>query len=212
MVSYRAIAGAQSIHDAVQRIQKRFGPGGPNAPPGPILGIPLEDQDALDLYSVSESLPEVQSRSLEPSKTEGEPVIGMVGILGAGAAGLYSAMILESLGIKCEILEAAPKPGGRLHTHYFDEGQDPTKYQYYDVGAMRYPEIPIMERTFDLFKRVRFTKENGKLIKYYMNAEDNNTPLLYNNIRWNGTNPPEIPNGSDYFKVGTDNGGTVPQS
>ena len=37
-----------------------------------------------------------------------------VGVLGAGMAGLYSAMLLQSLDIDCEVLEAAPQPGGRV--------------------------------------------------------------------------------------------------
>jgi len=37
-----------------------------------------------------------------------------VGVLGAGMAGLYSAMLLQSLDISCEVLEAAPQPGGRV--------------------------------------------------------------------------------------------------
>ncbi|KAF8429584.1 hypothetical protein EV426DRAFT_527250 [Tirmania nivea] len=118
-------------------------------------------------------------------------------------------MILESLGIECEIHESSCRAGGRLHTHYFDEEKDPKKYQYYDVGAMRYPCIPIMQRTFDLFHRVNFTEGNGKLITYLMDATDKNTPLLFNNIRWDGNNP-DGPQG-DYFKVGTANGGSVPQ-
>ena len=70
-----------------------------------------------------------------------EPIIGKVGILGAGAAGLYAAMILQSMGIDYEILEAQNVPGGRLHTHYFEPGANASNnygnFQYYDVGAMR---------------------------------------------------------------------------
>lgn len=45
----------------------------------------------------------------------------VVGIIGAGAAGLYAALILESLGKKYEILESSPRTGGRLFTHKFSE-------------------------------------------------------------------------------------------
>lgn len=198
--SYRARAGAQSIKDAVRKMVARFPDGGMNAPPGPILGAPIEDESA-----------QLQSRAAALRLDHPvEPDIGKVGILGAGAAGLYAAIILESIGIECEILESSCRPGGRLHTHYFDEEKNPKKYQYYDVGAMRYPLIPIMHRTFDLFHRVNFTEENGKLIKYWMTAEESNTPLLYNNIRWDGKDP-HGPQG-DYFAVGTDNGGSVPQN
>ncbi|KAI6041671.1 hypothetical protein EDC04DRAFT_2892921 [Pisolithus marmoratus] len=59
-----------------------------------------------------------------------------VGILGAGVGGLYTALILESLDIEFEILEASDHVGGRLSTYKFPGAQ---KYDYYDAGAMRYP-------------------------------------------------------------------------
>ena len=65
-----------------------------------------------------------------------------VGIIGAGAAGLYSAILLESLGIDCEILEANNRPGGRIYTHYFDEPTwqksrpgEPAYYDYVVSGS-----------------------------------------------------------------------------
>lgn len=61
-----------------------------------------------------------------------------VGIIGAGAAGLYSALLLQSLDIEFEILEADGRAGGRIYTHYFDpEGwkkstpQEAAYYNYY---------------------------------------------------------------------------------
>lgn len=55
-----------------------------------------------------------------------------VGIIGAGVSGLYIAMMLDSLGIKYEIMEGSERVGGRLYTHYFPKNQG--KYQYY--GAL----------------------------------------------------------------------------
>lgn len=43
----------------------------------------------------------------------------LVCIVGAGVAGLYTALILEDLGIKYEILEGSSRPGGRVYTHHF---------------------------------------------------------------------------------------------
>jgi len=54
--------------------------------------------------------------------------MGKVGILGAGVGGLYTALILDSLDIKYEILEASNRTGGRLFTHKFKNGND---YDYY---------------------------------------------------------------------------------
>ena len=63
-------------------------------------------------------------------------------IVGAGYAGLYSALILDHLGVTYDILEASPRPGGRVLTHYFST----RKHDYYDIGAMRFPNVPPMER------------------------------------------------------------------
>ena len=69
-----------------------------------------------------------------------------VGIIGAGAAGLYSAILLESLGIKYEILEADVRPGGRIYTKYFDEAKweksnpgEPDYYDYYVSPRLQGP-------------------------------------------------------------------------
>jgi hypothetical protein len=67
-------------------------------------------------------------------------------IIGAGAAGLYIAMILDSLNIPYltyDILESSERTGGRIFTHYFDP---PTKHMYYDIGAMRFPKVAAMDR------------------------------------------------------------------
>ena len=45
-----------------------------------------------------------------------------VGILGAGVGGLYTALILQSLNVSYEILEASNRTGGRLFTHKFPNG------------------------------------------------------------------------------------------
>jgi len=57
-----------------------------------------------------------------------------VGILGAGVGGLYTALMLDSLDINYEILEASDHPGGRLFTHKFPGGN---KYDYYVCCSFR---------------------------------------------------------------------------
>jgi len=79
----------------------------------------------------------------EPTETGSPPARAprkvAVGILGAGAAGLYTAMIINSFNdpnLSCEILEsnlgceAVPprRGGGRLYTYHFDGGK---KYDYF---------------------------------------------------------------------------------
>ena len=120
-----------------------------------------------------------------------------IGILGAGVAGLYTALMIDSLGpesgITYQILEADERIGGRLYTHKF-EGHTPNDYYvgpspWYstialtsclrqDVGAMRFPHIPPQQRTFDLFNHLGLSK---KLIRYIMSNDEND--ILY----FNGT-------------------------
>ncbi|KZT10365.1 amine oxidase [Laetiporus sulphureus 93-53] len=80
-------------------------------------------------------------------------------------------MMLESLAIKYEVLEASDHVGGRLFTKKFSN----TPYDYYDVGAMRFPDTPMMARAFKLFEQLKLPKD-----KYFF--ENDNSTLLYNNI------------------------------
>ncbi|SCO52844.1 related to L-amino-acid oxidase [Fusarium fujikuroi] len=75
-----------------------------------------------------------------------------IGIIGAGVAGLFTAMVFDWLNEQCQkeglkieydIIEAAKmnRLGGRLYTHRFSRGE----HDYYDVGAMRFPNNTIMK-------------------------------------------------------------------
>ncbi len=74
-----------------------------------------------------------------------------IAIVGAGVAGLFTAMIFDYLNetfktnVEYEILEVHDEKrlGGRLYTHYFGEDTEES-HQYYDVGAMRFPDIKVM--------------------------------------------------------------------
>ena len=78
-----------------------------------------------------------------------------VGIVGAGVAGLFTALLFDwlndhpdlkgkGLKINYDVLEAAgaQRLGGRLYTHHFSDEE----HDYYDVGAMRFPNNSIMKR------------------------------------------------------------------
>ncbi|KAK3942457.1 hypothetical protein QBC46DRAFT_283661 [Diplogelasinospora grovesii] len=82
----------------------------------------------------------------------GEPFPGRICIVGAGVAGLFVAMILKYQGINnFDIYEASDRAGGRVYTYEFPE--DPNcPHNYYDIGAMRIPDIPWMQPTLDLIK------------------------------------------------------------
>ena len=104
---------------------------------------------------------------MEP--TEKLPIETKVCIVGAGAAGLFTAMIfdwlkskgelgeLPDLRIKYDLLEAAGEDcaGGRLYIYHFKGTKqypvDPNHpHHYYDVGAMRFPDNPIMQKSVPL--------------------------------------------------------------
>ncbi|KAF4953171.1 hypothetical protein FSARC_12451 [Fusarium sarcochroum] len=116
-------------------------------------------------------------------------------IVGAGIAGLYIAMILDDLQIpnlEYEVIEASDRVGGRVYTHRFSEEEN----DYYDIGAMRYPNIPTMQRTFDLFKRT-----GVRLLKYHL--EGTNCPKLFNDRPFAAAT-------QDPYGVSVSRGGTVP--
>jgi len=52
------------------------------------------------------------------------------------------------LQVDYEILEknSEERLGGRLFSYYFKDVKDPGPHDYYDVGAMRFPEIDVMKR------------------------------------------------------------------
>lgn len=59
-----------------------------------------------------------------------------VGIIGAGAAGLYAAILLDSLGIDYDIHEGSGRIGGRIYTYRFNQTawdkSTPDQPDYYD--------------------------------------------------------------------------------
>lgn len=127
--------------------------------------------------------------------TKPGPPTRRVCIVGAGIAGLYIAMILDDLQIpnlEYEILEASDRVGGRVYTHRFSEEEN----DYYDIGAMRYPDIPTMQRTFDLFRRTDVC-----LRKYHL--EGTNCPKLFNDRPFASAT-------RDPYCVSVSSGGTVP--
>jgi Flavin containing amine oxidoreductase len=99
-----------------------------------------------------------------------------VAIIGAGVAGLRTAMLLQRMNIPYKIFEASDRPGGRLFTYHFlsKPPKNPKgKHDYYDVGGMRFPNNKANEETFSLFKDL-----NLKVIKYVFSNDHN--ILLYN--------------------------------
>ena len=77
-----------------------------------------------------------------------------VGIVGAGVAGLYSALLLQRAGHLVHIFEGSDRVGGRIHTHYFNDEEN----QYFEAGAMRIPHSSHHSILFDLIKYLQRSK------------------------------------------------------
>ncbi|KAG0694126.1 hypothetical protein DFH29DRAFT_859812 [Suillus ampliporus] len=166
-----------------------------------------------------------QTSQLPTLSKDGHGETGTVGILGAGVGGLYTALMLDSLGINYEILEASDRTGGRLFTYRFPNGKD---YDYYDVGAMRYPlpkkddqgkyKAGVMKRLGELIDYSKLNDSGFKeplkstLIDYYYAAKAGGTFMYFNNQRYqvSGTSQPpdfharEMGVESEYVTVGVD--------
>ena len=183
------------IRENISKVLNRF------REQGTLGDIPLL-RDLFRHHSGFSAFPVVEPAELPPRHRESSIYSHeelKVCIIGAGMAGLYSALILDHLGIKYDLLEANDRPGGRVLTHYFST----RKHDYYDIGAMRFPNVPPMERTFDLFART-----GVPLIDYHMSGPLN--PKSYNGVT---VFPPEegtISMKTDPFKVSERNGGAIP--
>lgn len=110
---------------------------------------------------------------------QGQPA--RVAIIGAGVAGLRTAMLLQHCGIPYKIFEANDGPGGRLFTYHFpsDPKTSPAgKHDYFEVGGMRFPNNAANQPTFDLFQELGFRfrdaeNPNGELIPFIYGKDDN---------------------------------------
>ncbi|KAF2094596.1 hypothetical protein NA57DRAFT_68625 [Rhizodiscina lignyota] len=132
-----------------------------------------------------------------PGRTSNDLSTVQVGIVGAGAAGLFTALIFDYLNQECtgqihfdyEIIEAADssRVGGRLYTYNFLEIVDLDKdiHTYYDF------------RIFDLFAKLGMNikdladAEIGDLVPYYMKkpATDGQGNIIYHPAPDNKKNP-----------------------
>jgi len=88
-----------------------------------------------------------------PAKRPLEPFPEKVCIIGAGAAGLYSGLLLDTMNINFTILEKDGKVGGRLDTYYFGGDLD----LWADLGAMRIPTAVYQNR---LLKLIEYLNSN----------------------------------------------------
>ena len=106
----------------------------------------VQEEVAKEIAALSPAVKEEFPKDGNKKTTHPESL--KVGIVGAGIAGLYTALILDYLKIDFEILESSDRVGGRILTHYFTKDKP---HQYYDIGAMRFPKVPTMDRYHPIF-------------------------------------------------------------
>ncbi|KAH8096670.1 hypothetical protein BXZ70DRAFT_329577 [Cristinia sonorae] len=143
-----------------------------------------------NLPGPTSSAPEASYSSGGQLLTQTDPLT--IGIIGAGVTGLYIGMTLTKVNaylvekklkpIKFEILESESSSGGhpvggRLWTHTFSDSAN----DYYDRGAMRFPDHPPMKPVMELFDELGLQKVK---IPYIMSI-DNNINLFNSAIRTN---------------------------
>ncbi|MDC8004341.1 FAD-dependent oxidoreductase [Aureisphaera galaxeae] len=114
-----------------------------------------------------------------------------VGIIGGGFAGLYSGLILQSLGIECEVFEASDRVGGRIDTWYsteYDPNDPDAAGLYGEVGGMRVPQfsadmLPVQHLTLAVNSVLKYNGMEDKMVKwrkFYYNSDVQR--LRYNNM------------------------------
>jgi hypothetical protein len=213
--SIRDYAAYAVVHKAIETSIEWAKKGGkfPHGLPGPVTSLLAADvQTATPRSRSSARVPKPTKPTRLAAPRIKEDGLEKICIIGAGAAGLYAAMICDSLHIDYDILEANSRIGGRLFTHRFNgnEGLNaeigtPARYDYFDVGAMRFPKIPFMDRLWDLFDDIQI---EGLLVDYRLSAPNT---LQYFNTRppLNSTVAP-VADEDDYFHVSVQNAGAVP--
>ncbi|KAF4457096.1 hypothetical protein F53441_884 [Fusarium austroafricanum] len=138
-------------------------------------------------------LPEIDllpSKEYDDPLSHIKPYTGRVAIVGAGVTGLYLAMMLKYLNINnVDIYEASDRVGGRVYTYNFpDDAESPCPHNYYDIGAMRIPEIDAMKSTLVLIDQLKLNKQ-----PYVLDAGCEPQMHWYSNSA--------KPNGDRYYEV-----------
>ncbi|MBX2828614.1 MAG: FAD-dependent oxidoreductase [Flavobacteriaceae bacterium] len=116
----------------------------------------------------------------------------LVGIIGGGFAGLYSGLILQSLGIECEVFEASDRVGGRIDTWYstqYDPNNVDAAGLYGEVGGMRVPQfsadmLPVQHLTLAVNSVLKYNGLEDKMVKwrkFYYNSDVQR--LRFNNMK-----------------------------
>ena len=112
------------------------------------------------------------------------PFDGNVVIIGAGAAGLYAADILNSKGIKVSVLEASNQLGGRIQS--FRNSNETTESLWFDTKNRTIADFPVelgAELVFGTDSSLGKIVSNLNLTTVSLNAEAVNQFILDNKVK-----------------------------
>ena len=143
--------------------------------------------------------------------------VPLVGIVGGGFAGLYAGLILQSLGIECEVFESSDRVGGRIKTWYSTDYSDTEVDKsglYGEVGGMRLPQfsadmLPVQQLALSVNAVLERNGMEDKLVnwrKFYYDSPEQR--LRYNNMP---TFTTKAESNLNAFNFGVDKGGDLPQ-
>lgn len=113
-----------------------------------------------------------------------------VAIVGAGVAGLYSALLLKKQGHHVHIFEASDRIGGRIYTHRFNARE----HQYFEAGAMRLPDSTFQAIVYNLIDHLNQSPSLPKdmainRIPYILNSPGNFVHINGHSYTSDGTSP-----------------------
>ena len=118
-------------------------------------------------------------------------------VVGGGMAGLYSALLLQKHfpGVQVKIFEAGNQVGGYMQTHKFSE----EPYQYFDCGAMRFPDNEISKPMFDLIKHLNKELPTDPINLFEFKLRSPGNRVFFNNSKQKDGRIMSADYSADYF-------------
>lgn len=109
-----------------------------------------------------------------------------IGIIGGGMSGLYAAALLKNHGHNILIFESDNRTGGRVYTHRFND----EPYQYFEAGAMRFPNVSAQKKVFDVIEELNqciAVRDKIDVIDFPLEDADSNFVFVNRAVNQNGS-------------------------